>query len=100
MILRIGCVCLSGNLPVSFSLGTTTRGRNSWKRTETFSQGYSLAGVFYCRGRRARVFCEDFCCRVVARLLLSAFCGTKNLAPDSPRDTGRTNSSERRKDVS
>jgi len=63
-------------------------------RTETFSQGYSR------RGRRARVFCEDFCCRVVARLLLSAFCGTKNLAPDSPRDTGRTNSSERRKDVS
>lgn len=101
-ILRVGCVRLPGSLLMPFSPGTATRGRSSWKRTETFSQGYSLAGVFYCRGpASARVFCRDFCYRVVAdRLLLSAFCGTENPASNSLWDTGRTNSSKRQKDVS
>lgn len=30
--------------------GARPRGRSSGRRAETFSQGYSLAGVFYCRG--------------------------------------------------
>lgn len=41
---------LPESLSVSSSLRTTIRERSSWKRTETSSQGYSLAGVFYCRG--------------------------------------------------
>lgn len=86
------------SLPVSFPLGTTTWGGSSWKRTETFSQGYSLASVFYCRGPAgARVFCEDFCCRVVTDRPLSAFYGTESPALNSPRNTDRTDLSKREK---
>lgn len=99
-ILCVGCVCLPESSPVPFSLETTIRGRSSWKRTKTFSQGYSLASVFYCRDPAgARVFCEDFCCRVVTDRLLFAFYSTESPASNSPRDTDRTNLSKKEKYV-
>lgn len=72
-----------------FSGDYEIRGRSSLKQTETFSRGYSLASVFYCRSPAgARVFCEDFCCTVVTDRPLSAFHDAENPASNSPRDTG------------